>query len=337
MAHELVSRVSIIDQIPVREYLMAYCGEAGWHGLGKQFTPSSFEEAVQYCGFDREVVIEDVFTSSGFRLPDCRAVKDSDGRYLGTVGPEYTAHQDRDLVNLARSYIETGLVSFDTAGMLLGGSRIWISLKVNDSEVEIAPGDSIKTNLFLAQGHDSTLAVVQGYSDTRIVCNNTLGVALRDGSNALQKRTKHRSSVVSSAQDAQKVILGLLEGQRKRVDAYKLLAATNVDGAGVKAFLETVIGSEESEPATRVKLKFLSGIGNKGRTWWDLFNAVTEDVTHGLGYKKEGDQGGEREGRALNKMFFGAGAKLNADAFKSALFLAQKQASGGSQALALVG
>lgn len=338
MAHELVSRLNIHGTL---EYLMAYVAAEGnesavpWHSLGKRFTSApTLAEMASHCGFDREISLHDV-ECNGRKLSDIRGVFDSEGRYLGTVGPDYTVHQDTDLVALAQAYVDTGLVEADTAGMICGGSRIFMSLKVKDSEVEIAPGDSIRTNLFLAQGHDMTLAVVQGYTDTRAVCSNTVGSCLRESG---LTRTKHRSRVVVTAAEASKQIIGLLASRQKRVEAYQFLAATDVKAAQVDEFIKELTGKEESGrtggPGDRIRLKFLAGIGNKGQTFWDLLNAVTEDVTHGLGNKREDDVVGDREGRNINKMFFGSGAKLNTDAFRIAMNLSQGKPAGAKFSLA---
>jgi phage/plasmid-like protein (TIGR03299 family) len=330
-----------------RVYLMAYVAPEGneaavpWHSLGKRFlTPPTIAEMAEVCGFNRTITLNPVVDpTDNFELPDRRSVRDSEGRYLGTVGPEYTIHQDTDLVALAEAYAATGLVEVDTAGMICGGSRIFFSLKVKDSEVEIVPGDMVKTNLFLGQGHDMTLSVVQGYSDTRAVCNNTVSICIREQG---MSRTKHRRSVVVTAEAAAKEIIKLMAARTKRIEAYQFLASKDVGVGGVDTFIKALLGKEDDDesrnggPGDRIKIRFLEGLGNKGQTWWHLLNAVTEDVTHGLGNKRKDDVAGDREGRAVNKMFFGAGAKLSTDAFRVALNLAQEKPASAKMSLDLL-
>lgn len=334
MAHELVSRINKSTQ--AREFLFAYAGEKGWHGLGRKI--EDFAEAIRYCELDREVTIQDMTAVSPWgetvKIPDRRAVFDSSGRYLGTVGPDYEVHQDSDLAKLAETYLSTGLVEFDTCGMLLGGSRVWISLKVKEDAVEIVPGDTIKTNLFLGQGHDMTLSVVQGSTDIRTVCNNTMTMVLREEGH---ERIKHRSGVVLKSAQAAERIMAELGNRAKRIEAYRFLARTAIPAGGVDKFLGEVLGESVAKstrkggPNDRIREKFIKGIGTNGRTWWDLLNAVTEDVTHTLGNNMKSDGVGDREGRAINGMFFGAGAKLSAKAFVTAVRLA-----GGTEASKLL-
>lgn len=307
MSHELVSRFNDAGKI---EHLMCSATEdTGWHGLARVI--SNFDEAVDFCDFNRKLTCHNlVIQDLGTVLPDRRAICDSSGRYIGTVGPDYQIHQDTDLVKLARTYMDTGLVDFDTCGMLLGGARIWISLKVKQSECEIKPGDYIKSNIFLAQGHDMSLAVVQGTTDIRIVCNNMLGMTLREVGHT---RTRHLGNVAATVEEASKKILESLENRRARVEVFQKMATTRVTGKEVTEYVAKLTGKETGRaggPANRILTNFMNGIGTRGETWWDLLNAVTEDVTHNLANNCEGDSIGDREGRALNKMFFGSGAKM---------------------------
>lgn len=273
-------------------FVMAYTSERPSHGLGKRI--ENFEEAMIFCGFDREINVEDCYSSGGFLLPDCRAVRDSDGRYMGTVGPEYTAHQDRDLVNLARTYIETGLVSFDTAGMFNGGAHVWIALRVHEGET--IPGEAIKKYLFLAQGHDSVLPVVQGPTDIRIECSETLNEALREGI-----RTKHCGSVVEAAQKVQRLVLAVLENERKRIEAYRFADGDEPTPESVRAFLDDILTDEMK--LERMSIKFQPGNGRSAH-WWEILNTASAE-------------------ESVNKMLLGT--KLNEAAIKIALSLLQKK------------
>lgn len=320
MSHELVFR----DKKALMLYVTSPNG-AGlpWHRFGQGFsTPPSLEETIMTCGFDREIRMETLLTPGGFVIPDRRAVLDNENRYLGSVGKEYKILQDAEMVRSLSPWIDGGFASVESSGMLSGGSRIWLQLKINDAEFSITPGDSIQSYVFVAQGHDMTLGLVSGYVSTRIICNNTLSVALKEDGIV---RIKHRGEMVKRANDLQSKVFAIKNASLEQAEMFRFLATKKADTEMVDSFIAAVVGKEDkkrSGPGDRIRERFLKGIGNKGQSLWHLLNAVTEDVSYSLGNNMKDDVAGDKEGRALGKLWFGSAGKSLTKATQAAVMLA---------------
>lgn len=320
MGHELVFGAD-------GKALMMYRKNSGaglpWHGFGHGYEDApELDEVIKVCGFDRTIDLHDVQMADGFVLPDVRAVKDSVGRYLGTVGPDYKVLQDLHMAESLKPWLDGGYAEIETAGMLSGGSRVWAQLRIKEGNFEVSPGDEVRTLLMVAQGHDMTLGLVSGFVHQRVVCANTISIALRE--DGLVRR-KHRGNMKEAAADIQTRLFSMKAANEKAAEAFRFLASREVEEKDVTAFITALTGKETSRaggPGERIRQNFTSGIGSRASTYWDLLNAVTQDTSHGLGNKMKDDRPGDAEGRALNKLFFGASSKLNETAMKVALNLA---------------
>lgn len=330
MSHELVFNAA-------GKALMGYVSSNGanlpWHGLGHGFTSApSLDEMANVCGFDRTIdtVPLEFVGPNGKRgvFADKRAVVDSEGRALGVVGDGYRVLQDSDMIASLRPWVDAGYASVETGGMVANGSRVWCQLRLTSAEFEVAPGDSIRTFLMVSNSHDGSQALVSGLVEERIICRNTLNIALAEDG-LIRMRHKGVRDMADKAVDLQAKVFALVAESAKRAEAYRFLAETKVDAKGVDAFLVAVLGEKQATskrdngPADRIRDKFLGGIGNSGQNYWHLLNAVTEDATHNLGNVMKGDGVGDREGRALNRLFFGQGGALLAKATQTAMKLAQ--------------
>ena len=72
-----------------------------------------------------------------------------------------------------RPFIKSGEASFETAGSLKDGKRIWALAKINSDPIDIAVGDSIEKYILLSNGHDGSMSVRVGFNPVRVVCANT--------------------------------------------------------------------------------------------------------------------------------------------------------------------
>lgn len=342
MSHELVFNK---DGKALMFYRRRDGADLPWHGFGHAFdqTPT-LEEVKDACGMNR-VIRHLPVESDGKVLPDARAVWDSEGRYLGLVGTSTEILQESDLMDSLIPWIEGGFAEPETGGLLAGGRKCWMQLKLKDAEAEIVPGDSVRTHIFLGQAYDGSMSITSGRMQTRVVCNNTLRAGLREGGFL---RKKHRGDVGQASIDIQAKLLEWRKEDEKVIEAFRWLASKQVAAKGVEAFVAALTGKDAAagpeevadkvragSPAERIRERFLKGIGNAGQTWWHLLNAVTEDTSHQLGNDRKGDMGGDREGRALNKLFFGAGAKMNDLAFRAAINLAGDKPVGAKLSLDL--
>ena len=161
---------------------MMYVREKPWHGLGVEVSeaPNS-EDALRFAGLDWNVRQENVFNSRGGVIKGFKAnVRDSDDSVLGVVGDRYKVVQNRDAFKFTDELIGTD-VRYETAGSLREGKQIWLLAKMPEQQIA---GDAVEPYLCFTNAHDGSSGVRVCMTPVRVVCNNTLNVAL-----ATAKRT----------------------------------------------------------------------------------------------------------------------------------------------------
>ena len=160
---------------------MFYTREKPWHGLGTKVesAPDSYH-ALIYAGLDWEVVQKSVYTGDGISLPGYRAnVRSTDDAVLGVVTDKYKVIQNREAFAFTDELLGEG-VRYETAGSLQGGKRVWLLARMPRSFVIC--GDRIDPYLVFTNTHDGSGAVRVACTPIRVVCNNTLNLALSSAS-----------------------------------------------------------------------------------------------------------------------------------------------------------
>ena len=112
-----------------------------WHGLGTvlQYPPKTAADAMKAARLDWEVGLKPVYCMEGeifYEIPEKKAIVrldkwgQSDCRPFGLVGDDYQILQNRDAFSFFDPIIQTGGVTFETAGALGDGERVWVLGKV---------------------------------------------------------------------------------------------------------------------------------------------------------------------------------------------------------------
>ena len=156
---------------------MFYTREKPWHGLGTRVegAPSS-GDALRFAGLDWRVVQEPIRTESGEAIPGWKAnVRDSDRRVLGVVTDRYRIIQNSEAFAFTDALLGSG-VRYETAGSLQGGRKVWLLARL--PREYIISGERISPYLVFSNTHDGSGAVRVALTPIRVVCNNTLNLAL---------------------------------------------------------------------------------------------------------------------------------------------------------------
>jgi len=172
MSHEITTTDSAVFQ-----------GTKAWHGLGyvvqDEMSPL---KAVETAGLDWYVYKTDGvfgYTREGATVMDsnrCMTYREDTRDALGYVSPDYNVFQNVELAELAYSVSED--VKVESAFSMMGGKRVVILLKGKSIEVGKDDRDLLDTYFALVNGHDGKFSL-RGFGTTiRIVCNNTLQMAL---------------------------------------------------------------------------------------------------------------------------------------------------------------
>lgn len=164
---------------------MCYVGETPWHGLGNPIEiGASLEACRTAAGFDWEAyesVVQYQHKNGGIeRFNDKKVIYRSDtGEALSTVGSDYRVHQPGEIFEFFRDLTEEQGWHIHTAGTLQGGAKLWV-MASNCTDGEAIPGDVVKGNLLLATSLDGTMRTTAAMIATRVVCMNTLRIALKE-------------------------------------------------------------------------------------------------------------------------------------------------------------
>lgn len=156
---------------------MFYVRKAPWHGLGTMVmeAPTS-AEALSLAGLDWKVVQKELVTDDGTPVTGFKAnLRETDNQVLGVVTDRYKVVQNEDAFAFTDSLLGEG-VTYETAGSLQNGRRTWMLAKLPTKY--IISGDEITPYLVFMNSHDGTGAIKAAMTPIRVVCQNTLNLAL---------------------------------------------------------------------------------------------------------------------------------------------------------------
>ena len=192
-----------------------YVREKPWHGLGTMVAeaPTS-ADAIRLAGLDWDVKPKQVYDDRGFRIPGYIAnTRSSDGKVLGIVTDRYRIVQNSDAFAFTDSLIG-GEVHYETAGSLCGGRKVWLLAKLGDTEIA---GDKVEPYVCFTNTHDGSGSVRVCMTPVRVVCNNTLNLALSTAQR--QWSVRHTASVEQRVKEARDV-LGMADIYLKNLAKY---------------------------------------------------------------------------------------------------------------------
>lgn len=181
---------------------MFYVREVPWHGLGinVEEAPTS-EEAIRLAGLDWDVLQTPVYMENGIEIPNYKAnVRSTDNACLGIVTDRYKIVQNNEAFEFTDSLIgetEDGVVKYETAGSLAGGKRIWLLAKMPTKSIV---GDNVDPYMVFTNSHDGSGAIKIAMTPIRVVCQNTLNIALHNAKR--QWSTKHVGDMQSKLDEA---------------------------------------------------------------------------------------------------------------------------------------
>jgi len=313
---------------------MAYVGATPWHGLGNQLSPKQpLEVWQQEAGMNWQIqespvrFMEDAVGHLGtiHSFPEQKVLYRSDSKEaLSVVSKRYQVVQPREVLEFYRDLTERSGYELETAGVLKGGRKLWALARTGQSAA-LKGNDVVNGYLLLATSCDGTLATTATPTTVRVVCNNTLSIAVNGASQAIKvpHSTRFNPQVVKQQ-------LGIAVSQWDDfMYRMRMLAERKVQDREAKDFLRSVLSEVQTGNPERTGLsneraltKMLSLYEGHGRgaeleaaksTAWGLLNAVTEYVDH------------ERRARSseyrMDTAWFGQGALIKQRALNTALLL----------------
>lgn len=246
---------------------MAYVGQKPWHGIGAELTPgASIATWKTEGGMDWEVLASpETYQFNGETLtsPGNVVLHRSDSGYrLGNVSTGFKIVQPGEVLDFFSDLCESQSLTLETAGTLGGGKRFWALANTgNISDAGNGQIDPIGQYVFLATAADGTLATTAKTTATRVVCQNTMSVALQGKG---EFKVSHRSKFDANA--AKQALGFKLEDGTKAFDEMivrlRALNTVKTTEEEARAFFYSLI-----RPPTTVETRNL-----KAKTFADLLN-----------------------------------------------------------------
>lgn len=276
---------------------MMYFGEVPWHGLGKRLhKPATSEEAIESANLNWEVVKKPVYVKMNkrFQVKDTFAIVRKDKwnqnecDILGTVGKNYTPIQNHEAFQFFDSIVGNKQAIYHTAGSLSGGKIIWLLAKL-PGYIRVVGDDISEKYLLLSNSHDGSTMVQIKFTPIRVVCMNTLTVALNKGETL---KVKHGRDVKDKLSEA-KELLGIINSRFDTIEkTYKRMARVKLNEPRLNEYVKSIFPDPYDETQflsveknrERVKRLFEEGMGSElpgsRGTLWGAYNAVTELIDH---------------------------------------------------------
>ena len=274
-----------------------------WHGLGQELEAGAdintwkIQAGLDWEVFESAITFQTI--KGGVMFPDRKALFRSDTHAgLSLVGQDFKVVQPGEILEFFRDLTERHGMVLSTAGSLFGGKRFW-ALAETGKAANIVDGDEIKGHLLLTTAVDGTLATTAKFVSERVVCNNTLTVALAEtGKNMIKKTHK-----VDFDPAGVKIDLGLVDkawetfiGNLKKMTEKKMTDDKVLEFYQKIFFKPDVAAADQSWGVTR-KIDEMVSLYNTGAgadlckgTAWGVLNAVTNGFTHGSGKRNPSHQ-----------------------------------------------
>lgn len=254
-----------------------------------QEAPNS-KEALIAAGLDWTVEQTPVYMNDGTEIKNYKAnVRSDDKTVLGIVTDRYKIVQNEDAFSFTDALVgetEDGVVRYETAGSLNGGKRVWLLAKMPTKKVL---DDEVEPYMVFSNSHDGTGAIKICMSPVRVVCSNTLNLALNTAQRSWS--TKHIGNMEDKLEEARhclgmaNIYMDVLNNEADR------LANIKLDYEQINEILDQMFPVTEKDTdrkrANVEKVKdnysicyFMPDIAKFRGTAWGAVNAMSDMVGH---------------------------------------------------------
>lgn len=268
---------------------MFYVRKTPWHGLGTrvEFALDS-KEALVAAGLDWKVIQKSIMTDDGNLIPGFKAnIRNTDHQLLGVVTDRYKVVQNTDAFAFTDQLLGEG-VSYETAGSLQNGRRTWILAKL--PQRYIISGDEIEPYLVFMNSHDGTGSIKAAMTPIRVVCQNTLNLALNTAKRVWS--TNHTGDMKGKIMDARD---SLLYAEKYMAELGKTIERMNqirLSDRQVREYIDALFPlyekptPQQTKNILRMKADVMAryydapDLQDVGKNGYRFINAVSDFATH---------------------------------------------------------
>jgi len=330
---------------------MMWSKDPPWHGLGVDVgdEPVNSAQAMDAAGLNWHVIKarisqvnpggepvpdhfpyapgQDVAVSDpddgSFAVVRLGCSRDETPKILGLVGRAYHPVQNAEAFAFLDSLQERGELRYTTAGSLQGGRRVWMLAQLAGQERLLVGGeDEVHPYLLLANSHDGNSGLICRLTSVRVVCQNTLNLALGERGAGLALRHSHS---IKARMDAASRLLAATQASLTTWLAHAdRLYGARISEAEWAALVELLLPLPSPAKSAQVALNqretlatcYTEAPGAQPGTCWGALQAVTAYCSHA-----KTTRGGDDA--RLASLWFRSGADLVALAERLLLLVAQ--------------
>ena len=274
---------------------MFYTREKPWHGLGTMVAeaPNS-KDALRLAGLNWKVLQEPVYTENKELIQGYKAnVRDTDRKVLGVVTDRYKVIQNEEAFAFTDTLLGEG-VRYETAGSLQEGRRVWMLARL--PREFIIGGERISPYMVFSNTHDGSGAVKTALTPIRVVCNNTLNLALRTAKRSWSMI--HTGDISGKIEEAKNTLLLADEYMTALGQEFENLRKIKLSEKQVLDYIKILLPMEENYSLLQkrgveklradMKMRYfdapdLKDVGNNG---YRFVNAVSDFATHSTPRRK---------------------------------------------------
>lgn len=274
---------------------MFYTREKPWHGLGTMVAeaPNS-KDALRLAGLNWKVLQEPVYTENKELIQGYKAnVRDTDRKVLGVVTDRYKVIQNEEAFAFTDTLLGEG-VRYETAGSLQEGRRVWMLARL--PREFIIGGERISPYMVFSNTHDGSGAVKTALTPIRVVCNNTLNLALRTAKRSWSMI--HTGDISGKIEEAKNTLFLADEYMTALGQEFENLRKIKLSEKQVLDYIKILLPMEENYSLLQkrgveklradMKMRYfdapdLKDVGNNG---YRFVNAVSDFATHSTPRRK---------------------------------------------------
>ena len=294
------------------EVAFALRGQPAWHGLANvlfdedaHVTTAEMLEAGKLANWD--VRLEDIPLPEGYRSSQSNQLVirnnpfDGGTDVLAVVGDRYKVVQNEALFDFADGILDGG-AQWESAGSIKNGRVVFGSMVVPREFILDPKGanDKTVTYLLVHTSHDGSTAIQANITPVRVVCQNTLNMAIKGG-NKQSFKIRHTATVDGKIDEARRV-LGLTFAHMDSFEAIaKAMFETKVTDKQWDKLIKELYPIEDGASKTAetrhnqkidtLQSLYKTSVTNETITGtaWGALNALTERID----YYRTGRKGGE--------------------------------------------
>lgn len=246
------------------------------------------EGALIAAGLNWNVIQEPIFTGENEPIRGYKAnIRDSDRRVLGVVTDRYKVIQNHEAFAFTDELLGQG-VRYETAGSLQDGKKVW--LLAHMPHEYIISGERISPYLLFSNTHDGSGAIKVALTPIRVVCNNTLNLALSTAKRSWSM--VHTGDIRSKMQEARDTLFMAERYMDELGKEFEALRLKKLSDQKVMEYIEVLLPVEDGSTPQQIKnierlredmkIRYFDApdLQDTGKNAYRFINAVSDFATH---------------------------------------------------------